>query len=807
MVQTRDLQPGRPFDPATTDIPPGLDHLPRQIGLFPAFRAAMLEYASREPGLGGSGWLGRDVDDYGVMLIEMWAYVCDVLSFYDSFTAGESYLRTALRTQAAHRLVDLIGYLPRPAVAAVVDLALTLDGRPPVMLPAGTAFRSGAFDEEKPQVFTLLDAVTRHPLRSKFTLRPQPRATVGASSVSSLTFRRGTVGVKAGDAVAVRAGSDYDSSSVVAVEDTTDAAGNPVTKVLFYAPLSISSSAQFAQITLFQGISPQNVSAIPITMETYGSGGGSGGLTYTYYTIKADRIVLDGQAKSLKTGALILVRKGEHVRWFKVKSLDHNAQKLIAASKTISSTADGVTTTTTIPAIYQPVTEITLDADINTALRRSAQDTASWIYASPNDFTVYAGTAAAGVGLGEADAALGAADVLRVSEKVAAVDEVWEPEQFIVRDLDERAALIDGALAADGTLTVAPSTAWTGDLVPPVTLYGTLARATRGEKVTGEILGLGDASQPNQIFKLKKKPLTYLNAPTESGVMSTLEIFVDGVSWREVTRFYGRRSDEPVYSVRQNVDGDTEITFGDGVNGARPPSGAQIVAHYFFGAGAAAPPAGSVSQMVKPVKGVTAVSNPLPAFGGADAEDETGIKRYAPRSAMMLGRAVSLVDYEAVAAATSGVTRARATWQWSQTQQRPVVTIHYIGDVGLGALIRERLTGISAEGVPFEIIPAVPVARSLSLTVVVDPDFVPEDVAADVSEMLIGENGALLPENLGIGARLIRSRALALVAGVSGVLAPRSIAMDGIPMTTPSINPGPGGYFEFTVSVNAQFES
>lgn len=798
-----DRQPGRPRDPAALDIQPGLDRLPRQIGLFPAFRAAMLEHAASEMGLGGSGWLGRDVDDYGVMLIEMWAYVCDVLSFYDAWTAGESYLRTALRASAARRHADLIGYLPRPAVAAVVDLALSLEGRRPITLPKGTAVRSSPFDDEKPQIFTLMDTVIRHPLRSKFTLRPQPKVTLSASAVSALTFKRGTVSAKPGDAVVVKAGNAFASSSVNAVEDIDDPAGNPITKVTFSSSLSLPVNTPFAQIALLRGADNPIVLAVPITLTSYGSSGS----VYTYYTMSARTIVLDGQFKTIKPGQLVLLRRGDHVRWFRVQSIRHDYQKLISASKTITSTTDGTTTKTTIPAVYQPVTEITLDAEIGDAARRSPQDTGSWTYSDVNGYTFYAQTLPAGTGRGEAKAALAASDTLRVSEHVVPVDDIYEPDQFVLKDFDERSVVVDGALADDGTLTIASASAWTGDLTPPVTVYGALARATRGERVTNEILGIGDASQPNQTFKLKKKPLTYVNANTDSGIRSTLEIYVDGIRWREVTRFYKRRPDEMVYILRQNVDGDTEVTFGDGVNGARLSSGAQIVAHYYFGAGAAAPPAGAVSQMVTPVAGVTSMTNPLPAFGGADAEDEAGIKRYAPRSAMMLGRAVSLVDYEAVAAGTSGVTRARATWRWSQTQQRPVVTIHYIGEGSLGGLISERLAGYSAESVPFEIIAAQPVARTLSLTIVVNPDYVLELVADGVRDILIGENGALLPENLGIGARMIRSRVLALAASVPGVIAPQSIAVNGLPMTTPSINPGVGGYFVFTVNVNAQFES
>ena len=60
--------------------------------------------------------------------------------------------------------------------------------------------------------------------------------------------------------------------------------------------------------------------------------------------------------------------------------------------------------------------------------------------------------------------------------------------------------------------------------------------------------------------------------------------------------------------------------LGDGIRGQRLPSGTDnVICNYRFGAEAACPPAGSVSQVSKPVKGLRSVKNFLPAFGGADA--------------------------------------------------------------------------------------------------------------------------------------------------------------------------------------------
>ena len=132
------------FPPALS-IRAGLSQLPRQIGTFAEFRRALLHAASirttaqienhplwslrylierdRE-GLKKSleafgKWRGRHPEDFGMMLIEMWAYVCDLTSFYDSVFANDSYIGTAVRRDSIRRLVDPLGYIPRPAVAAL----------------------------------------------------------------------------------------------------------------------------------------------------------------------------------------------------------------------------------------------------------------------------------------------------------------------------------------------------------------------------------------------------------------------------------------------------------------------------------------------------------------------------------------------------------------------------------------------------------------------------------------------------------------------------------------------------------------
>ncbi len=777
----QDVQPGRPQEASLIYFPPGLPVLPRQIGLFPAFRAALLEDASHEPGL-SEGWRGRESEDFGVMLLEMMAYVADVLAFYDQWIANESYLRTATQMLAARRLTGLIGYLPRPATAARVLMALSLEGRLPVTIPAGTAFRSSAFEDEKPQVFVTTTDTTVHPLRDQFTLKPQPSSTVTMTG-ATVTFKRGTVRVKPEDTVIIESGNSHRVRHVTTVADVTDAGGYPVTRVTFDDTLAFLNGDSASAVKLLKSNATANVVA------------------FTYSGNTFNLVQLEGVYPGFKIGDLVAIGKGDYLRWFKLTDVSTYTRTLKGASST-TMTGD-IDATINIPAVTAPYTQIKLDLPLNTnsGARRMEGDNETWGIDSAANYTVYYAFRTAGVGQGEAKETIQDNDPLMVKERVENVADEYEPSVFIVKDFNETAVSIGGTLSNNGSLTLDSDSGWDGNLVAPATLYGALVEAERGEQVTGEVIGVGDATVANQAFTLKKFPLTFVDAPSSAsttGVASTLVVTVDDILWQEVERFYGHSADEHIYTVRTDADGKATVRFGDGVRGARLPTGAKVTASYRYGAGAAAPPAGGITQVVKSVKGVAGQRNPLAAYGGSDAESESGLKKYAPKSALMFGRAVSLVDYEASAAGTSGVTAARATWAWSQTQQRPVVQIAYIGDAALGANILERLQSISAVGVPFNVIAASPRSLALHVTVEVDPLYVTAPVIEAVTEAL---QAALAPDVLGIGAILYRSSVLEIAAGVAGVIAPTSVSVDDSIMTSAGIKANADEYFEIAVSV------
>lgn len=172
-------------------------------------------------------------------------------------------------------------------------------------------------------------------------------------------------------------------------------------------------------------------------------------------------------------------------------------------------------------------------------------------------------------------------------------ESVAKPSELLLLDAMDNGVLAGGAVNINedgkGKVQLAPDTpAFQSALRTPVTIFGNLVRATRGESVFNEVLGSG-VSQAFQSFTLGNKPLTYLNHPSApNGRRSTLEVRVNGIKWKEVPSFFGIGPQDEVYIVRQNDEQETIITFGDGKTGARLPTGVDnVTATYRFGAGAA----------------------------------------------------------------------------------------------------------------------------------------------------------------------------------------------------------------------------
>ena len=93
----------------------------------------MLDALSTTPAL--AGLQTRSDDDFTIALLDSWAVICDILTFYTERIANESYLRTATELVSVGELAKLIGYKLRPGLAASTALSFTMDT--PLLTPPG----------------------------------------------------------------------------------------------------------------------------------------------------------------------------------------------------------------------------------------------------------------------------------------------------------------------------------------------------------------------------------------------------------------------------------------------------------------------------------------------------------------------------------------------------------------------------------------------------------------------------------------------------------------------------------------------
>lgn len=85
-------------------------------------------------------WSGDNPADFGVALIEAFAYMGDVVNYYIDRVANESYLPTATQRRSVINLARTYGYSPTGFRASETTLQLTNSSETEVVLPAGTQF-------------------------------------------------------------------------------------------------------------------------------------------------------------------------------------------------------------------------------------------------------------------------------------------------------------------------------------------------------------------------------------------------------------------------------------------------------------------------------------------------------------------------------------------------------------------------------------------------------------------------------------------------------------------------------------------
>jgi hypothetical protein len=308
-----------------------------------------------------------------------------------------------------------------------------------------------------------------------------------------------------------------------------------------------------------------------------------------------------------------------------------------------------------------------------------------------------------------------------------------------------------------------------------VRINANVAAASHGESVK-EVLGSGAATLAYQSFTLRQSPLTYVSADTPSGSQSTLKVFVNDVLWQEAPFFYGRGAAEHIYVIRRDDEGRTTIQFGDGVNGARLPTGQNNVrAEYRKGSGSGGlVTAEQISQLLSRPLGLKEVINREAAQGAQDAESRDDARKNAPLTVLTLERAVSLQDYEDFSRTFAGIAKAQAVWLWDGRKRTLFITVAGPDGADLdedGMVVTQLKEALRAYGDPYAFFTVKnfrKVLFQIQGTVTVDADHVLDSVMAAVKEALRERYSFNARE---FGQPVALSEVIAAIQAVPGVVA------------------------------------
>jgi predicted phage baseplate assembly protein len=911
-----DPPPAPPAAPRRPTNLPGLSRVAYRSGDFTAFRRAMLDHVARPDLLGTTPnpfarWREGGDGDYHAALIELWAYLADILTFYQELIANEAFLPTATQRDSLARIAALIGYRPGPGAAAAGQLAFTVAKGRTVSIP--TSFRAGSrpapgklaavFETEAP-----LTATGEHSAIPLSAVAPTnqfaPLAAFGAiyggqqfvqsellSLFATLYGGAGAVYAEsyapnvAGAATsATLAGALLASAAASAAPEAAPSAGaEPVTSaalaVSAVANLAAVASSALASVSGFAYLPFRGAETRAIVLK-----GVSTRLSVGDYVLSVENEQAGGErarvhqldtVRSDKAAATTTITwkepAGDPAYSQSAKPVALYALRVVAAPfgsnapiwATLPQTLIGRVNNLDGPYKSRDWDDLSNDAAYvprqGTLMLDSVYDDArgtaanpGWVVlladghedvfhvadARPVNFADYAlNNKVTRLTLGSGELApnrryplrttlvLTGAEALELQNNLPLPAEVAGTTLILAgqypRLVAGQAVFLKGApldassgqpattvAAEPGVLAEAPVVDAANN-VTTVRLQQALSRsyvrdgaalmanvvaATQGETVRDELLGSGDGA-PFQSFALKQKPLTYLPASDPEGlaaVASTLLVTVNGVRWDELPTVLESPPDAQVYTATQDDAGATTVLFGDGTNGARPPSGRDNVrARYRKGLGLAGnvEPDG-ISQLIDNLPGLQKVTNPAPAIGGADAESSAQIRSNAPAALRTFGRAVSVDDYGALARSYPGVAKASAAWVLRDPATLRALTHPYVQltvalagaaplaeQPGFAGSLRSFIDKRRDPNVPLRIVDFTPVFVDVAATLQIDARYPHQaTLNAAYAAMRPGPSAAGAPgffafESLDFGESLHLSALYAALQAVPGIAA------------------------------------
>ena len=653
--------------------PAGLDALAYRVGEYGRFLARMTGWLSRQvvpPNEPSSArrplaeLSTRAEDDPALALVDAWSCALDVLTFYQERIANEGFLRTATERRSVLELARAIGYDLNPGVAASVHLAFTLldteKAPDEVTLSRGLQVLSVPGPGELPQTFETSETILARPewnamrpvQREQHTITQGEHELYLAGLLSASLSVGSELLIVDADRVTDVNSSRWDVRTVLEVIPDRDAGVTRVVLDKGYGWSSASSSYVHAPpvtprvfalsrpVHAFGHSAPDaRIASQHLPSSLFDIDGNNPDLTeWKNFAITHPVHVVDA-VEEFVPGSFVVFTESALREIYVVEEVEDSARTDYSLS--LKTTAITHLSEFTIRTASARVTtrEFTL------ATRPLMDETGERVTVSGNTITLASTVPHLDrerVVIVQGRAKDGG-DVI----EEAVIDSVVDDDDDEPHTILKLKASLANELERDS-----------------VVVLGNVARATHGKTVAREVLGSGDGSRRFQAFALRQRPLTYTSE--SDGIRSSLTLRVGGVAWTPVPSTHGLGPNDRVFVPRVDDDATTTVTFGDGVNGARLPTGSEnVTAEYRAGIGAAgAVAAGKLTILTTRRQGVKSVTNPREASGAEDPEVLADARVNAPVTVLTFDRLVSVRDYEDYARAYPGIGKAKATRLW-----------------------------------------------------------------------------------------------------------------------------------------------
>ena len=784
---------GAPAAELALDPPePGATVLRRRIGHFAGFAADLVARTERAD-VGGEP-LGRAWDVEGdpnaMDIVRLWAFVGEGVAAYAELAAGESYLATARDWLSLARLAAHTGYRPAQRVAAEGWVRFDTDRTASPVVPAGTSVQASGTPVRPPQTF---EVVADTPLLADWagltaTWVPEPAQPQGrkvrflgdpgfrAGDQVLLIDEQATTGLNGWFAFLLWIWGLIDSlpqsgMTPLAVLDVVGHESELGTTLVEFdrdmneLMVDADTKSYAAYRILDQATGARRVSSV-LSIEGGSAAKVSLGTHYTQSPYDDGSLVLDRRLDDVSRESLVAI-------------VDWNSM----AGDVVRVAAHDPIEWEVVPGTSVPASKLVFNDDVGTLALPTGPLTGyvldRRVVATHYEFPTATAAAAPGAGLQLRVWPAPATPVPSSGKLAVRTDQdgtpVWEL-------LDVAASAVDEATGADATvrpgliLDVVDHAPVGAIVLSPAN--GNVVRVRHGVSETSVLPG-GDGVAPDHTVELPEAPVAAVLDATGSPV-SSIEVRLDGRRWDERTTLFAAGRVEG-YETSIGVDGEVALRFGDGVDGAVPPSGrANLLATYRVGGGTEGEVGGGeIDTLLGSIRGVRTVSGVGPTVGGSDQPGESALRREVPTRARALDRVVSLGDLADLALAYPGVSHAIA-WNGPApdgTGSGPNVAVLRRGSAGIRDAVSAELASLAGYldarrdlYQPLSVVSGEVVPVSLTVDIVADEELVAADVAADVLAALTDPTGVLAAEERCLGQALDRSDVIAVVHAVPGVV-------------------------------------